>query len=58
MATMKTKYFLELDEKDAAALKKVLGGMNDDEFEELGVRGDDRRRMSDIWGLLPFDEDE
>ena len=58
MATMKTEYLLKLDEEDAVALKKVLGGMNDDEFAKLGVRGDDRKRMSDIWDLLPFEDDE
>lgn len=58
MATMKTEYLLKLDEEDAFVLKKVLGGMNDDQFAALGVRGDDRRRMSDIWDLLPFDEDD
>ncbi len=58
MATMKTEYLLKLDEDEALALKKVLGGMNDDEFAKLGVRGDQRRAMSDIWDLLPFEEDE
>lgn len=58
MATIKTEYLLKLDEEDAAALKKVLGGMNDDEFARLGIRGEDRSRMSDIWDLLPFEHDE
>lgn len=58
MATMKTEYLLKLDEEDAVALKKVLGGMNDEAFASLGVRGDDRRRMSEIWALLPLDDDE
>lgn len=58
MATMRAEYLLRLDEEDAVALKKVLGGMNDDEFAKLGIRGDDRKRMSEILHLLPFDGDE
>jgi len=53
MATMKAEYLLKLDEEDAAALKMVLGNMDDDEFSKLGVSGDDRKRMSVIYDLLP-----
>jgi len=58
MATIETEYLLKLNETEAFALRKVLGGMNDDEFAELGVRGEQRSAMSDIWDLLPFEDDE
>lgn len=58
MAAMKIEYTLTLTEEEALSLKKILGGMNDDEFAKLGVRGEQRRAISDIWDLLPFEDDE
>jgi len=50
-------YSIKLTAKDAQNLKKILGSMNDDEFAQRGVRGEDRERMSDLYQLLP-DEPE
>jgi len=51
-------YTIKLDANQAAVLKRVLGGLNDNEFGALGVRGEDRQRMSDLWDLLPDIEEE
>ena len=54
MATINTEFILRLDEEDVTVLKKVLGGMTDNEFSKLGVIEEDRKRMSAIWRLLPY----
>lgn len=56
MATIKTEYLLKLDEKEALLLSKALGSFNDDEFARVGIRDDDRRRLSEIFYLLPNDD--
>ena len=53
MMEVEAKYIVKLSERDAQNLKKILGSMNDDEFAQRGVRGEDRARMSDLWDLLP-----
>jgi hypothetical protein len=58
MAIMEIEYRLQLNEAEVFALKKILGGMNYDDFEKLGICGDDRQRIADIWDLLPFEDDE
>ena len=58
MPKLMTTYTLELNEKEAAALKKLLGGMNDPEFAKAGISGEDRYYMSEIYNLLPHDEDD
>lgn len=56
---MKIDYIFKLtmNEKEAATLKKVLGGLNDHDFEALGVTGEDRATMHELWDLLPDDEE-
>lgn len=58
MAKARQITILELDELETALLKKLLGGMNNSEFAELGIKGDDRDKMSYIWSLLPDAENE
>ena len=58
MPEIRITYTIDLNEDEAAALKKLLGNMNDKQFAEFGIKGNDRQSMSDIWNLLPYDDDE
>lgn len=58
MPELKITYHIDLDEAEAFALKKLLGNMNDQQFSELGIKGEDRQRMSEIYDLLPYDEQD
>ena len=58
MATIKTEYLLKLEKEDIITLKKVLGHINNNDFDMLGVQDDDRKRMSEIWRLLPSEESD
>jgi len=57
MATVKAKYIIELNEEEALVLKKLLGGMTDNQFSEHGITGNSRNLMNKLWRSLP-DEDE
>ena len=52
------KLIITLTEQEASALKKVLGGLSDPEFSKLGVSGDDRKSMSELYDLLPYGDDQ
>ncbi len=54
MAKLRTTYTIDLNEAEAAALKKLLGSMNDKQLAEHGIEGDDRQRIGELWDLLPF----
>tara|TARA_R110000737_G_scaffold108221_1_gene140937 strand:- start:707 stop:883 length:177 start_codon:yes stop_codon:yes gene_type:complete len=58
MVTVKKNYILELDEKEARALKILLGNMTDLEFKAVGIEGENRMIIREIWDLLPYDEDD
>tara|TARA_R110000822_G_scaffold100860_1_gene226825 strand:- start:1524 stop:1700 length:177 start_codon:yes stop_codon:yes gene_type:complete len=58
MVTLKKFYSLELDEKEARALKIVLGNMTDLEFKAVGIEGENRMIIQEIWDLLPYGEDD
>ncbi|WP_299073267.1 hypothetical protein [uncultured Paraglaciecola sp.] len=58
MSKIRITYTIDLNENEASALKRLLGSMNDKQFAEFGIKGDDRQAMSDIWNLLPYDDDE
>jgi len=56
---LKTTYTIHLDVNEAAALKTLLGSMNDEEFSRVGIKGEDREVMSNLYDLIPHsDEDE
>ena len=58
MAILQTEYLLKLTQREAEVLKILLGNMNDDQFAEFGVRGDDRKLMAGLWCLLPYAEED
>tara|TARA_R110000772_G_scaffold217198_1_gene327618 strand:- start:343 stop:528 length:186 start_codon:yes stop_codon:yes gene_type:complete len=58
MATLKKFYSLEIDEKEARALKILLGNMTDPQFKQFGVEGEYRMIIREIWDLIPYDEDD
>ena len=51
-------FILKLNEVEANALKKLLGSMNDQEFKNFGIVGDDRNIIRDIYDSLEYLEDE
>jgi hypothetical protein len=55
---LETTYTIHLNEKEAKALKTLLGNMSDPEFAKAGIKGEDRATMSEIWQALPDDGDE
>jgi hypothetical protein len=56
--TLETTYTLTLKEHEAHALKKLLGSMNDQEFSNFGISGDDRETMGEIYDAIPYIDDE
>ena len=58
MVDLKTTYTLILNEDEGRALKRLLGSMNDNEFAQHGIKGVDIETMSEIWDVLPYDEEE
>jgi hypothetical protein len=50
-------YTMHLNEKEARALKTLLGNMSDPDFEKAGIKGEDRRLLGKIWDAIPYDED-
>jgi hypothetical protein len=57
MAEVEISYTIKLSKEEALAFKKLLGSMNDKQFSEHGISGENRQMMSDIWNSLPFEED-
>jgi len=57
MAKLTKIYTLELTQIEMAALEQLLGGLTDPQFEKAGIKGGDRRALSDIWNLLPSPRD-
>lgn len=51
-------YMLILNGSGVKALKTLIGSINDEEFANYGVRGEDRVMISEIYGLLPDIEEE
>jgi len=47
-------YKLTMSEAQAVALKRVLGGLTDKQFEAVGVIGKDRESMRALYGELPY----
>lgn len=54
---VKTIYILELSEKEAQALKKLVGSFNDSEFAKLGITGEDREFMHEIYDSIIDEKD-
>ena len=50
------KYKLELTEKEAIALKILLGAYSYVEKKQLGLDDDDCTSTSELYDLLPYDE--
>jgi len=50
------KFVLKLNRKEAEVLKKLLGNMNDPQFERLGIQGADRQMLSALYDLLPHED--
>lgn len=46
-------YKLILNEKEAKALKTLLGNMSDPEFAKAGITGDDREILRDMYHAIP-----
>lgn len=55
---VQTNYTLHLNEKEAKALKRLLGSMTDPEFAKAGISGERREIMREIWENLPSDDGE
>ena len=53
---LETKYKLELTEKEAIALKILLGAYSYVEKKQLGLDDDDCTSTSELYDLLPYDE--
>jgi hypothetical protein len=58
MVKLKKTYSLELNEKEAMALKILLGNMTDPQFKEFGIEGENRMIIQEIWNCLPYDEND
>ena len=58
MVKLKKTYSLELDEKEARALKILLGNMTDPQFKDFGIEGENRMIIQEIWNCLPYDEED
>jgi len=53
---LEINYTIHLNEKEAKALKTLLGNMSDPEFAKAGIRDEDRKIMSEIWQAIPYDD--
>lgn len=58
MAALEIEYVLKLTHFEGQALKHLLGNMNDKEFAEKGIEGEDRQRLSQIWDLIPYPDED
>jgi hypothetical protein len=47
-------YNITLTEKELLAIHKTLGGLNDLEFKQIGICGDDRELLSEVYNELVF----
>ena len=56
---MKIKYVfkVKLNESEAFALKKILGGVTDDKKKEIGLNDDGIELMRTLWESLPDEEE-
>ena len=50
-------YNFDLNEKEAIALKKILGDISTIYLNELGLDIEDSDKMRELWELLPDDEE-
>ena len=55
---LKINYTLILEEKEAKALKLLLGNMSDPEFAKAGIKGEDRAIIREIYYTLQQIENE
>ena len=53
---LEINYTIHLNEKEAKALKTLLGNMSDPEFAKAGIRGEDRKIVSEIWQAIPYED--
>ena len=58
MEAIEIEYVLKLTHFEGQALKKLLGGMTDPEFEKFGIAGEDMERLKDIWDLIPYPDEQ
>jgi len=49
---------LKLNEAESFALKKLLGNINDEQFKQFEISGDDRQTMTDIYNCLDYPEED
>jgi hypothetical protein len=56
---MKSERFYQITftEEEGIALRKILGQLSDNEKMEKGLSGEQCTIVSEIYGLLPLDED-
>lgn len=58
MAEVEESYTIKLNLEEAETFKKFLGCMNNKQFAEFGITGDNRKMMTKIWDSLPYEDDE
>ena len=51
------KYIINLNLKEAEALKMMLDSFSDKDAEELGLDHDDRNMLQELYVSLPFRKD-
>lgn len=57
MAQLETTYTLVLSESEAMSLKKLLGNIPEVDKKKFGLDQEGCRQTSEIWSLLPFEDE-